>query len=68
MTDALFDVITVHCFTCPHVERGVSPQAAHDQMEAHYAAEHGALIRSIVEADLRVPIARLERRQVREFR
>ena len=44
----LFDVITVHCFTCPHVERGVSPQAAHDQMEAHYAERHGALIRYLV--------------------
>ena len=44
---ALFDVITVHCFTCPHVERGVSPQAAHDQMEQHYAEEHAKLIRSL---------------------
>ena len=45
---ALFDMTTVHCFTCPHVERGVSPQAAHDQMEAHYVQEHAELIRSMI--------------------
>jgi hypothetical protein len=64
---ALFDLITVHCFTCRHVEQGPTPQAAHDQMEAHYAAEHGELIRSIVEADLRVPVALLQRRRVRRW-
>jgi hypothetical protein len=39
---ALFDVVTVHCFWawCGHVERGLDPQAVHDQMEAHYAARH----------------------------
>jgi hypothetical protein len=41
---ALFKVITVRCFTCPHVERGLSPQEAHDQMETHYAMKYGALI------------------------
>jgi hypothetical protein len=44
----LFDLITVHCFTCPHIERALTPQAAHDQMEAHYRAEHAALIARIV--------------------
>ena len=63
--EALFELITVHCFTCPHIELGVSPQAAHDQMEAHYAAGHAALIRAIVEADLWVPIGRLERRRIK---
>jgi hypothetical protein len=46
--DALISTITVHCFTCPHVVRDVTPQAAHDRMEAHYAERHSALIQSTV--------------------
>ncbi len=42
MPDALFDLITVHCIACEdHAESGLTPQAAHDAMEAHYAAVHG---------------------------
>lgn len=40
-------LITVHCFTCPHTVTGVTPDVAHDLMEAHYAAAHAALIRSL---------------------
>lgn len=36
--------ITVHCFTCPHVETGTTPEDAHDLMERHYRAKHHALI------------------------
>lgn len=47
MSDPQLDLglITVHCFTCPHVEVGTTPDRAHDQMERHYAAAHAALIR-----------------------
>ena len=38
------DTITVHCFTCPHKVQGPTPDGAHDQMEAHYRAEHAELI------------------------
>lgn len=42
--------ITVHCFTCPHVVHGATPESAHDEMERHYAAKHSALIVRIVGA------------------
>lgn len=41
---ALFEVITVHCCWCKHAVRDQDPMAAHDAMEAHYAANHRALI------------------------
>jgi hypothetical protein len=41
-------LITVHCFACPHVEVGVSPDDAHDCMERHYVAAHAALIGRLV--------------------
>lgn len=47
-------LITVHCFTCPHVERGATPQDAHDLMEGHYAARHALLIASLA-GDARPP-------------
>lgn len=49
MTAELFPLITVHCFLpwCPHAERGLDPAAAHDAMEAHYAAAHQQVIDAI---------------------
>lgn len=44
----LFDVITVHCFACPHKVSDPTPQGAHDLMEAHYAAEHARLIARLI--------------------
>ena len=44
MTAALFEFVTVRCFTCPHAERAMTPQGAHDQMEQHYADKHAPLI------------------------
>jgi hypothetical protein len=41
MTDALFDVVSVHCAACDHVASGLTPQAAHDAMEGHYRDDHG---------------------------
>ena len=49
-TLALFDVITVHCFACPHKVSDPTPQGAHDLMEQHYASKHAELIARIVAA------------------
>jgi len=52
LTLALDDAtpVAVHCFTCPHVERGTEPVVLHAAMERHYAAKHAALIARIVGA------------------
>jgi len=42
--------VTVHCFFCPHIEDGVTPQDAHDRMEQHYSACHQAQIDQLVGA------------------
>lgn len=44
---ALFDLITVCCFCCPHKVTGTTPQEAHDLMEAHYADKHAARITAL---------------------
>lgn len=49
MAATLFDVLTAHCFTCPHTETGVDPDAVHDAMEAHYETEHARLITHLVQ-------------------
>lgn len=41
-THPLFDVITVHCISCPHTVQDLDPETAHDRMEDHYASEHAA--------------------------
>jgi hypothetical protein len=48
MTPGLFDVFTVHCFTCPHTVSDVTPQGAHDRMEDHYRRDHAALIARLI--------------------
>jgi hypothetical protein len=43
MSDALFDVVTVHCFFgrwCNHKVQNVDPVAASRTMEQHYEAVH----------------------------
>jgi hypothetical protein len=51
MTGSLFDVFTVHCFFNPdHAVQGMTPQEAHDLMEAHYTAEHGRQIARLIGA------------------
>lgn len=43
LDEALLPLVAVHCFwapRCPTVVREFDAQAAHDAMEAHYAAEH----------------------------
>lgn len=53
---ALFELIAVRCFFCPHAERALDPRAAHDQMEAHYAARHRADVGRVLRAlDARRP-------------
>lgn len=49
MTQLALDLalFSVHCFTCPHTVVAGDPQAAHDEMERHYAAKHAALIRRL---------------------
>lgn len=49
MSARLFDLITVHCFACPHTVEGTSPDEAHDLMEAHYSEKHSLLIRCLTE-------------------
>lgn len=44
---ALFDLIVVHCFTCPHTVEHSDPAAAHDLMEQHYDTEHAVYISAI---------------------
>jgi hypothetical protein len=44
----LFTVITVHCFACPEIRRGFTPDHAHDLMEEHYAEAHSELIARLV--------------------
>jgi len=44
----LFNLITVHCFACPHVVQAVTPDEAHDLMERHYTERHAVLIRRLV--------------------
>lgn len=44
----LFDVYTVHCFTCPHTVTALDPITAHDEMETHYSTRHRPLIASLV--------------------
>ena len=41
---ALFPVVTVHCFACPHVVSDPSPRGAHDLMETHYRRDHAAVL------------------------
>lgn len=41
------DVVTVHCFTCPHSVTAATPDDAHRLMEWHYASRHAALIAAI---------------------
>jgi hypothetical protein len=49
MAEALFEAYTVYCFFhCGYVVRELTPFAAHDVMEAHYAAEHAAAIARIL--------------------
>lgn len=45
---ALLPEITVHCFTCPHIVTGSTPDEAHDLMEAHYRDKHTALIERLI--------------------
>jgi len=42
VTEALFDVLTAHCFWgwCSHVEIGLDPDAVHAAMEEHYSTVH----------------------------
>ena len=44
VSEALIDVITVHCFWgwCKHTERGLNGLSVHDAMEAHYSTVHAA--------------------------
>lgn len=44
--ESLFEMIVVHCFTCPYTVESTDPNEAHDRMEEHYATKHLALIRS----------------------
>lgn len=46
--ERLFDLITVHCFACPHVVERADPIEAHDAMEEHYRDVHAKLIASLV--------------------
>lgn len=41
---ALFPLIAVGCFTCPHTIRDIDPDAAHVAMERHYTDRHAQLI------------------------
>lgn len=43
MSETLFDTFTVNCFFqrwCNYKVTGIDPQANHDEMEAHYGAQH----------------------------
>lgn len=45
----LFPVYVVWCiFRCPVPVRALDPQAAHDAMEDHYAAEHADDIAAMI--------------------
>lgn len=44
----LLNEITVHCFTCPHIVTGSTPDEAHDLMETHYREKHTVLINRLI--------------------
>jgi len=51
VSEALFDLITVHCFfvaRCQHTEQAADARSAHDAMERHYFTQHRAEISRMV--------------------
>lgn len=47
----LVGLFTAHCFfagTCTHAEHALTPEEAHELMEAHYARVHATAIDRIV--------------------